>query len=171
MSHVFVTSDWHFGHKNVTRFRTQFESMVAMEDVILERCLEAVTKRDTLYCLGDMAFDQRGLDKLRDIPCRMILIRGNHDTLSTSAYLEVFDEIHGAFQYKNYWMTHIPIHPSELRRKPNIHGHCHAGGPREHQLGGEWDQYFNAILEFNDYRPVSMMTVGNTVRDAVFDGD
>ncbi len=163
MSHVYVTSDWHFGHKNVTRFRSQFPSMVYMEDHILENHLDILTKRDVLYCIGDMAFDRRGLDKIAEIPCRKILVRGNHDTLKTRDYLEVFDEVEGAIEYKNYFITHIPIHPMELYRRDNIHGHCHRGGPNQLQKGEGWGHYFNAILEFNDYRPVRMDAVKETL--------
>ena len=156
MSTVWLTSDWHFGHTGITdRFRKQFASMEHMEDEILYATLGMVTKRDVLICVGDMAFDKRGLDKLKELPCRMILVRGNHDTLKTEDYMEVFDEIHGAYRYKGTFITHIPIHETELYRGENIHGHCHRGGPRELQHGENWRQYYNAIVEYNNYQPVT----------------
>jgi len=166
ISHVYVTSDWHFGHKGITRFRTQFNTVEDMENLIMERALEILTKRDVLFCLGDMAFDMRGLEKLHALPCRKILIRGNHDNhLTTQQFLSVFTEVEGALAYKKYWFTHIPIHPSEFRnRTGNVHGHCHNGGPFEHQLGEDWHKYFNAILEFNDYRPINMQVVGTIMK-------
>lgn len=165
MSHVYVTSDWHFGHKGITRFRTQFPSMEYMEDCILGNCLLTVKKRDVLYCLGDMAFDMRGLEKLHEIPCRKILVRGNHDTLTTEQYLTVFDEVEGCVKYKNYWLTHIPIHQSELYRGKNIHGHCHRGGPNQTQNSEGWENYYNAILEFNDYAPITIQEVGTKLQE------
>lgn len=165
MSKVYVTSDWHFGHTNITKFRTQFPSMQHMEDYVLENALEIVTKRDVMFCLGDMAFDMRGLQKMRELPCRLILVRGNHDYLRAADYLTVFDEVHGALKYKGYWMTHIPVHPMELYRGVNIHGHCHRGGPYEAQNGDRWWDYFNAILEFNDYKPIDMQVIGETIAE------
>lgn len=165
MSHVYVTSDWHFGHSGITdKFRTQFPSLEYMEDYILENMLERLTKRDILLCIGDMAFTRKGLDKIGNsgLPCKMILIRGNHDQLKTKKYMEVFAEIEGAYRYKKYWITHIPIHPTELRTKLNIHGHCHTGGPYENE--GD-TRYFNAILEYNDYKPVNMQVVGTIIND------
>lgn len=165
MSTVYVTSDWHFGHTGITNhFRKQFTSLEAMEDTLLYETLGRVTKRDVLLCLGDMAFDQRGLDRLRELPCRMILVRGNHDTLPTENFMEVFDEIHGAYRYKNAFFTHIPIHPMELYRGWNVHGHCHRGGPRELQKGDEWRSYYNAIVEFNDYKIVPMEKILRTLQ-------
>lgn len=157
MSTVYVTSDWHFGHSGITdRFRTQFASLEQMEDTILYDALGTVTKRDVLICIGDMAFTHAGLHKLKVLPCRKILVRGNHDTLSTDAYREVFDEIEGAWKYKRAFITHIPIHPMELYRGKNIHGHCHRGGPADLQKGEEWWAYYNAIVEYNDYQIVPM---------------
>jgi len=165
MSHVYVTSDWHFGHKEVTKFRTQFPNGNYHDDYILGNALAILTKRDVLYCLGDMAFTMEGLAKIAEVPCRKILVRGNHDTLSTAQYSEVFDEIEGSFRYKKYWFTHIPIHPSELYQRKNIHGHCHRGGPAESQADPHWSSYFNAILEFNDYLPVNMQQVGTIMQE------
>lgn len=165
MSHVYVTSDWHFGHKGIIKFRP-FSTMEYMEDHLMERALEVLTKRDVLYCLGDMAFDMRGLDKLYALPCKKILVRGNHDNhLTTEQFLTVFDEIEGAISYKKYWFTHIPIHPSEMRNRiGNVHGHTHGGGPYEHQLGENWHQYFSALPEVNDYRPINMQVVGTLMK-------
>jgi calcineurin-like phosphoesterase family protein len=135
-----------------------------MEDTILYTTLGMVTKRDVLFMVGDIAFDYRGLMKLKELPCRKILVRGNHDTLKTEQYMEVFDEIHGAYRYKGAFITHIPIHPMELFRGYNIHGHCHNGGPREKQIGDEWDQYYNVIVEYNNYQPVTLEQVLRTLR-------
>jgi len=165
MSHVYVTSDWHFGHEGITKhFRSQFPSLAYMEDYLLDNTLATVTKRDILYCLGDMAFTRSSLDKIGNagIPCRMILVRGNHDTLPTKDYLEVFDEVEGAYRYKKYWFTHIPIHPMELYRGMNIHGHTHRGGPYE--ATGD-PRYFSALPEFTDYLPVNMQIVGTIMAE------
>jgi len=163
MSNVYVTSDWHFGHAGITdKFRTQFPNLAFMEDYILGNCLGIVRKRDVLYCLGDMAFTLSGLEKIAEIPCRKILVRGNHDTLSTEDYLTVFDEVEGCYRYKKYWFTHIPIHPTELFRGMNIHGHCHSGGPYETE--GD-TRYFNAVVEYTDYQPVNMQVVGTIIKE------
>lgn len=167
MSHVYVTSDWHIGHKGISeKFRTRYSSDAVHDWDILERAKQTVTKRDVLFVLGDVTWTRSGLELIDSFkfPCKMVMLKGNHDTLPTSDYLAVFDQVEGAFQYKKYWFTHIPIHPSELRSRANVHGHCHAGGPRELQIGEEWNRYYNAILEYNDYAPVNMAEIGNQVR-------
>ena len=150
MSHVYVTSDWHIGHNGITdRFRTQFPNIDAHDEYILNRVRETVNKRDVLYVLGDAFWTHKALNKVlaAEIPCRMYLVRGNHDTLTAGDYLHVFKDVYGAFRYKKYWFTHIPIHPSELYRGKNVHGHCHRGGPNQTQKADDWESYYNAKLD------------------------
>jgi calcineurin-like phosphoesterase family protein len=65
------------------------------------------------------------LIQFSELPGKKILIRGNHDTLPTLAYLHYFDEVYGLLKYKEFWLSHAPIHPDELRNKINLHGHVH----------------------------------------------
>jgi calcineurin-like phosphoesterase family protein len=76
--------------------------------------------------MGDAAFDDLALETFALLPGRKILIKGNHDDLvSTDAQANVFEEIHGMLKYKSMWLTHCPMHPDELRGKPNVHAHVH----------------------------------------------
>lgn len=168
MSQVYVTSDWHFGHSGITqRFRTQFGSLEQMEDHLLYTAMGRLLKRDVLICIGDMAFTEEGLHKIGQLNCRKILVKGNHDWGTTDQLREVFDEVEGAWRYKKSFITHIPIHPMELYRGYNIHGHCHRGGPAELQTGDNWQDYYNAIVEFNNYEIVPMDYVWKTLRERV----
>lgn len=164
MSAVYVTSDWHIGHTGISqKFRSQFPSDDVHDRYILEQAKHTLTKRDVLYVIGDAFWTTSALEKVAaaKIPCPMYLVRGNHDTLPTTDYLQVFKEVYGAFKYKQYWMTHIPIHPQELYRGMNIHGHCHRGGPYETEND---TRYFNAILEFNNYTPINVQRVGEIIQ-------
>ena len=129
MSNVFFIGDLHFGHTHINKFRKQFPSEQVHRAYLMEKWLCTIGKRDVVYCMGDAAFTQSGLDDIGVLPGRKILIRGNHDLLPTEAYLKVFEEVYGALAWKGLWLTHIPIHPGELYGRTNIHGHCHRGGP------------------------------------------
>jgi calcineurin-like phosphoesterase family protein len=86
-----------------------------------------VHKRGIVYVFGDAAFDDEALDVFSWLPGKKILIKGNHDDMVTTlAQTNVFAEIHGMLKYKGMWFTHAPIHPQELRGKPNVHGHVHS---------------------------------------------
>ncbi len=44
-------------------------------------------------------------------------------------------------KYKNFWLSHAPVHPGELSGKKNLHGHTHfelMGDPR----------YINVCVEY-----------------------
>jgi calcineurin-like phosphoesterase family protein len=113
--------------------------------------------------IGDMSFTEQGLQMIDTLPGKKLLVRGNHDVLPFDMYLGVFDDILGAYRYKGAFITHIPIHPCELYRGYNIHGHCHNGGPRERQIGEDWRSYYNAILEYNDYKLVPVDHIWKTL--------
>lgn len=164
MSNVYFTSDWHIGHKGIAdKFRTRFDSDWHHDNYIVESARKILTKRDVLYCVGDMSFTVEGMEMIQSLPGRKVLIRGNHDVLREPWYQSTFEAIHGALSYRGFFVTHIPIHPMELYRKNNIHGHCHKGGPRELKVGVEWDSYYNVILEFNDYNIVPFSKIQEKV--------
>lgn len=145
--------DMHFGHENISRYRP-FPSETAHREFLMGRwCDEVRSRRDVVYVLGDAAFTVDGLMSIDALPGRKILIRGNHDTLSTQMYLSVFEEVHGLWPYKRkVWLSHAPLHPAELRGRLCVHGHCHAGGPDE-------PGFFNACPEFTGWGPVSLRSI------------
>ena len=152
MSKVYFTSDWHFGHKAILKYR-DFETIEEHDETFLRNYKKTVTKRDRVFFLGDIAFTKEGLDKLKPLIGYKILYLGNHDTLKVQEYLEVFDEIHALRSYKNFWITHCPIHPQELRnRKGCIHGHLHASVLDD-------DRYFDVCPEKHNFELVEFDTI------------
>lgn len=155
MSIVYVTSDWHLGHKNICKFREEFSSQEQHEQFILDRYMAIVTKRDTVWFLGDIIFDANYLQVVKDLPGTKRLVLGNHDTdrqVDIANLCLVFDDIHGMFKYKHAWLTHAPIHSDELRGKYNIHGHTHSHIVQD-------SRYYNVCLEHTDYNPKPYQTI------------
>jgi calcineurin-like phosphoesterase family protein len=131
VSNVYFISDLHLGHEGALKWARDFregKDIHEHDQILMDKINSVVTKRDTLYVLGDVTFRNNHLFYMHQIPCRMILVRGNHDNLSTKEYLSVFDEVHGLIKYKGFWLSHAPIHPHELRGSKNIHGHVHIHG-------------------------------------------
>lgn len=55
-----------------------------------------------------------------------VSVTGNcTEMISTSKLCDAFDEVHSLLKYKEFWLSHAPIHPEELRGKKNVHGHVH----------------------------------------------
>jgi len=154
MSRVFFASDTHFGHKRIHKFRTEFESESQHQEYVIERWNETVGKNDKVYLLGDSAFTMESIEAVRRLNGTKILLRGNHDKLNTSVYLWVFKEVCGIIRYKDFWLSHAPIHPQELRGLKNIHGHVHNATIPD-------NRYFNACLENIDYRPIEYFELLN----------
>jgi calcineurin-like phosphoesterase family protein len=125
MSIVYFGSDFHIGHAKITTFRPQFADAAAHNDRIASDWLNTIKKRDIVYCLGDMCFNEESIEFFEKLPGTKILVRGNHDTCKASLYLRAFNDVMGIVKYKKMWLSHAPVHPDELRDRPNLHGHVH----------------------------------------------
>lgn len=160
MANVWFISDIHAGHKNLTKWRP-FDTEEEHFNLVKENYHKVVTKRDHVYFLGDIAFNQ---ERLWDISGwageKKILVCGNHDTehLHMRDLANAFDEVHSLVKYKEFWLSHAPVHPDELRGKVNIHGHCH-----EHLIDDY--RYINVCLEHTDYSPISLEKIRKGLYD------
>lgn len=152
MANVLFIGDIHGGHKNISNFRTQFNSEEENFEFIKENYYKKVTKRDKVFFMGDIAFT---LERLKDISTwpaqQKILICGNHDTdnIDMKTLCEHFDKVYSLIKYKEFWLTHCPIHPDELRGKYCIHGHTH-------NYNIDDSRYFNTSCENINYTPISL---------------
>lgn len=145
---VYFASDLHLGHRAITKYRPQFETVEQHDKYILDLLTKKLYKKDKIYLLGDNAFSVKSFNQLIEaIPkgCIVEYILGNHDLqfdLTTKYIAEHVNKVEGIKKYKDYWISHAPIHPIELRKRINIHGHAH------HDLFGEG--YINVCMDFTD---------------------
>jgi len=140
---TYITSDLHFGHKNIKKFcpvsRARFsDDTVQMNEEMILEWNEIVTQEDTVYILGDVAF-MSGSEAAR-IMNRLngskILVEGNHDrkTLLDVNFHKAFAEVHKYLElvYNGTFvvMCHYPIydHNGAGRGSIMLHGHRH-GNP------------------------------------------
>lgn len=162
MSKVYFIADTHWGHKNICNFR-ECDSVAAHDAAILQNILKTVGQRDTLWLLGDCFFTAESLDNLREIRenvAHVHLVLGNHDgdskvrqdNLRTILAEGLVDKIGSLFKYKGYWLSHAPIHGSELRGCKNIHGHTHGAVVPD-------DRYIGVSCEQIDYTPISFNAI------------
>lgn len=147
MSHLYLGSDLHIGHKGIHNFRCMkygfyrdFQDEAEHRAWLFAWWNENIKKRDTVYLLGDICFYEQDLIDVGTLPGRKVLVKGNHDVLKSIHYPKVFDQVHGLLRFKHAWFSHAPIHPVELRDKPNVHGHVH-----QHTLGDT--RYQNVCVE------------------------
>src|SRR5690606_7255171 len=124
------------------------------DQILIDKINSVVTKRDLLYILGDVTWRDNKLHMLDQVPCRKFLVKGNHDDRPTEEYLKVFDEVYGLTSKRGYWLSHAPIHPSELRGWPNIHGHVHTNSIKRFFTYDR--RYINVCVEALNGIPVSL---------------
>lgn len=156
MSTNYYLGDLHLGHANVINWRPQFKTVEEHDDHILAK-LSIVKPRDCLYLMGDIAFSRPSLyaleKRLVELGCRVQVCLGNHDTEGRTRKWWEFDYPHFAMKkIPDYWLTHAPIHPAELRGRANIHGHVHDKSIDD-------PNYINVSCEAVDYTPISIDAV------------
>lgn len=168
---IFFASDHHFQHSKCYdtflredgRFlRYQFANADEGDQAMIDRHNSVVRPEDRVYFVGDVCFHKKHLHKVGQMNGRKVLIKGNHDLLEMSDYLQYFDDVRGVHQFKGVVITHIPVHPASLGRWGfNIHGHLHANKVREldskgNNTGIEDPRYFNVSVECINYTPISL---------------
>ena len=163
---VYFSSDFHLGHKAILKYRPQFSTIEEHDNAIFSQ-LETLTKRDQLFILGDFLFDcpdfENYLARRSNLQAKFKLIMGNHDSLKLySQTLAQNLMLHlPLVNYKNFWLSHCPMHEQELRgRLGNIHGHLH-GAYVEDQSGSTNYNYFNVNLDNNNFKLVELDTIKN----------
>lgn len=182
---MWITSDSHFGHKNIVKFQQRPESH---ELLMLYEWIKLVPKDSQILHLGDVFMGKGGNPEkwasvVSLLPGHKFLIKGNHDKLPNQFYENAGFTIIKPFIWKNIAFTHRPItkafpfNPgvSEFANdlinanwKINIHGHIHGntlgetlefdGSPLEEK------EYINVSVEVTEYRPRQL---GGLIRGGV----
>lgn len=154
MSNIWFTSDPHWGHHWVSQLRG-FPDPESHDLALLEKFQKLVSKRDTVYWLGDLAMNNPSfaIAYTQAIPGTHHLILGNHDKAHPmhrdasrwqKQYFEAFESVQvyarRLINHKNVLLSHHPYsgegdrdmedRQTQYRLRdeglPLIHGHVHA---------------------------------------------
>jgi calcineurin-like phosphoesterase family protein len=175
---VFITSDTHYGHKNICRGVTawrlpdgsipesqtrNFETIDEMNDVIINNINSVVGQDDVLIHLGDWSFGGfENIQKFRDrILCKEIhLILGNHDhhiENNREGCQEFFASVNHytklMYKYETLVLMHYPIDSWDGLNKGHIHlhGHCHLPQQKVFGKGRRMDVGIDGNMFFMPY--------------------
>lgn len=125
MSKIYIAADLHLGHEKLALLRG-FSTLEEHDETIIANWNHIVTKRDSVFVLGDVCFGQKNLHKLGQLLGTKKLIMGNHDKYPITSYLPYFSQVFGCVKYKGYILSHVPVHEGQFNRfTGNIHGHLH----------------------------------------------
>ena len=157
---VYITSDTHFGHKNIVRgttnWRTQdgkvpvdstrdFQTIEQMNERLIDGINHFVGQDDTLIMLGDVSFG--GFDNigtfLERLVCHNIhLILGNHDhhiennrDFVKERFLSVQYYMEININDRNFVLCHYPLQSWHGMNKGVIHLHGHVHLPEHRKFG------------------------------------
>jgi calcineurin-like phosphoesterase family protein len=143
---TWITSDLHFGHKNIMSFcpvtRARFNNDVAyMTEGMIEEWNERVDRDDLVYILGDIAFCSASdaAKIMRRLNGRKILVEGNHDRklVKDVSFQKEFEEIHKYLDI-NYdghkiVMFHYPISEWDQMHRGALHLHGGKSGLEQYR--------------------------------------
>ena len=157
---VYITSDTHFGHKNIVRgttnWRTQdgeipidstrdFQTIEQMNERLIDGINHHVGQDDTLIMLGDVSFG--GFDNIGKFLERLIchnihLILGNHDhhiennrDFVKERFLSVQHYMEININDRNFVLCHYPLQSWHGMNKGVIHLHGHVHLPENCKFG------------------------------------
>lgn len=155
---IFHISDLHFNHNRILEFSGNYregDTVSEHNEILIDKWNSVVTKRDVVYIHGDVFFGAKvsGIELVSRLKGIKTLIMGNHDR-SAKNYLSVFNNVHGFIKFKGFWLSHAPVHSSELRGMKNIHGHLHSDIVRT-GYGDPDDRYVNVCVEQCNGFPVA----------------
>ena len=166
MSNVRFIGCLHLGHEAIAKWRG-FETSEEHDEHLIEKWNSVVNKRDLTYVLGDITNETSKhyhlLDRLQG---RKIAILGNHDLPKHSReLLKHVDYIGGLMKYKGIFLSHCPVHHTELdyRVRLNIHSHLHEKSILTLNENGEHikdGRYICVSVEQVNFKPVSLKDLG-----------
>ena len=143
---IYFTSDWHFFHDRILEFHPKRKELFGTDmkevtDKMINLWNSTISKKDTVYILGDLAFGT--VEQKRKLFNRLngnkVLILGNHDKISMEqkSFFNHITQIENQTFKKSsipelsnnleIIMCHFPLHRWEHCDKASImlHGHSH----------------------------------------------
>lgn len=165
MSKIYLIGDTHFGHNGISKkFRQEFSTDEEHNNTIHNNILACAGKKNHLWILGDVCFKEEHFRKLWEYSLSFQTVNiclGNHEHKRLVEFCVQHDiGVHGIVKKWGYWLSHAPIHPQELYRGKNIHGHVHTNSVKHiGDLVYEDDSYFNVSCENIGYKPITLQEV------------
>lgn len=167
MPNLWFTSDHHFSHKGILRFKDDFglirpglSSVEEMDELMIERWNELVKHGDKVYHLGDIYFDHKKFTTqiLPRLNGHIRVIVGNHDNIRELCAIRRFEKVLESRKMPEFgiFLSHRPSDKLSLynwRSKEflvNIHGHTHSRDNPDKEF------YRNICVEKTNYYPLNI---------------
>lgn len=172
MAQRYVLGCHHLAHPNIYRFlakdggrlRPWADTHEEGDEAIVAAHNAVVQQGDTIYMLGDVAIQARGLALLERMHGRKILVRGNHDIFKMKHYTPHFADIRATHKIGRLILSHYPIHRDSIPHwsDGNLHAHLHDRIVLHTRADGAQAPdplYFNACLDRVGLSPIAVEDV------------
>lgn len=156
---AYIISDTHFNHDAIIGYCNR----PINHQELLITSMNQISVNDLLIHLGDICIgDDQGIHEeiIKTLPCRKVLVMGNHDSKSWSWYMEhgwdfVCDSFKLKYAGKNICFSHKP-QPWDGDWEVNVHGHLHNLGHRDKEFRELKKWYRLYAPEFMNYSPIEL---------------
>lgn len=174
-SRVFITSDQHFGHRNIIKYENRLIKMgykqsddITDSDIkqhdeeLIRRHNSVVGKKDLVIMLGDFQLSsdtEKAKSLLKRLNGSKLLVLGNHDQWYKENLDELIDVVpYLEFKYNNQFIVacHYPIASwnREFHNSYMLFGHCHSMSTEF-----ETDRRIHVGVDTNNYYPVNLADI------------
>ena len=180
-SRVWVTSDLHLGHDKSFIWEARgFDSVQEMNQTIIKNLQKVITKpTDELYICGDVTLGEINRGLLWQIPGRVHIILGNHDTdtrarvykdlgwsVSFGERIKYIDSTKK--EQMSFLLTHYPTLTANSKDKIsqwviNISGHTHSS----QKWIPDYPFIYNVACDANNCSPVALSTIVNFMKEKI----
>jgi calcineurin-like phosphoesterase family protein len=163
-ANTWVTSDSHFGHRNIVGFCHRPEDH---ESIMIDRWAGEVPPEATVIHLGDLAYKSNAMFRAVHAPKltgrRKLLILGNHDKQRYSFYKKAgfklarpFAIEYGPHEEYVIQFSHYPAREPLSLWTWRLHGHIHNLGYTRQAFVPFLRNHINLSVEQTKYRPVNL---------------
>jgi len=160
-----ITSDLHFGHKEIiSRCKRYYRDTCEMDEGIINNWNSLIGPNDLTYVLGDVSFGtlRETVSILKQLNGKKILIEGNNDRdlLVSSEFRDQFENIHTYLETDDLVLFHYPISDWNNRLKGTIHFHGHLHG----KPSGIKGRIKDVSIDGNNMKPYNMVDLIREMR-------
>lgn len=164
---IYFTADLHFQHRNIVTYTNRpWANIDAMNEGLVERWNETVTKSDHTYILGDFCLGrwQDAVMFANRLNGTKTLVYGNHDKalINKPVFKSCFVEVVPYLQVSllegepSATLFHYPMITWDRARYGSWHLHGHSHGSLSKTFTGK---RLDVGVDCHDYRPISLTRV------------
>ncbi len=164
-NNIYVTSDLHLNHKNIIEYCNRpFRDLEDMNQTLIYNWNHTVRKKDTVFFLGDLAFQYRAKKMhfwTEKLSGNITYIKGNHDW---SKIIPLKKRMIINYRSFRFYLVHKPQQIPPDWEGWAITGHKHNKYPEEYPIINHNTKIINVSTELTDYKPIRLDELVEKIR-------